>query len=134
MKDKKYHFGKEKNQIYPLKEYIFKEFLKFIGLLNLPFNNIEIKKKMLGKITLTVRDFFTDYDNLNYSNYLNLSFYFSHAEDGAVTLVVRELPQEQYLHGFPGSNPGRTASALFLFMKNYFRVLNSVFKMEKRLR
>lgn len=83
-------------------------------------------KKRSQNVTRMVSKFFTDYDDYNGGTYINLSVYNNKAEDGAVTGMVSELPDEQCLHRFPGLIPGRTASAflekinIILMRGNYF--------------
>ncbi len=71
-------------------------------------------KKGFKDVTLMVRDFFLDYDNYSNNKHINLSASINFTEDGKVTLVVRDRPDESDLlpRRRPGSIPGRTASAI----------------------
>lgn len=64
-------------------------------------------------VTLVIRHFSQDDTCLNISNYINVSDDNTTADVAAVTLVVRDRPDESDLlsRGRPGSIPGRSAPA-----------------------
>ena len=78
--------------------------------------NVSKKKENATNVALTVKHkVFTNLDNYNNSNYINVSFNDNNVEEASVALMVKHQPHELGLHGHPGSIPGWGASTFNLF-------------------